>query len=97
MKRKKPNLIYNLCKTIADQNGLIFEIGGDFAEGYFIKFGIPSNASYEVQYVEYDPILGNDKDILMVLPKIYKVVRNLITARADIVADGIKDFADKKD
>lgn len=29
--------IMSLCQTIADQNGLIFEIGGDSGEGFLLS------------------------------------------------------------
>ena len=97
MKRNDTNIVYGLCDKIAQQNGLIFEIGGDSGEGFFIKFGIPSDVGYEVEYVQYDPVNGKDNDLLMVIPKIYKAARNLIAKRADIVSDAVKNFADFKE
>ena len=83
-----------LCNTIAEQNSIIYEVGGDIGEGYYIKFGIPNKSGYEVETVDVDPT--EDCDLILVIPKIYRAVRNLVSKRADMISDGIKDFADKK-
>lgn len=91
MKRDKINLLSELCQTIADQNGLIYEVGGDSGEGYFIKFGTPSNTGYFVEYVKADPTKNNN-DILSLLPKIYRAVKNLLLSRVDMLNDNFNKF-----
>lgn len=90
--------IISLCQTIADQNGLIFEIGGDSGEGYFIKFGVPvSSGGYNVTYVEgVDPTKDN-VDLLLTLPKIYRAAKNLLASRVDDLNESFKDLVDKKE
>lgn len=95
MKRNKTNLLSELCQTIADQNGLIYEVGGDLGEGYFIKFGTPSNTGYFVEYVKADPTKDNN-DILSLLPEIYRAVKKLLLSRVDMLNDNFNKFmADK--
>lgn len=95
MKRDKRNLLSELCQIIADQNGLIYEVGGDSGEGYFIKFGTPSNTGYFVEYVKADPTKDNN-DILSLLPEIYRAVKKLLLSRVDMLNDNFNKFmADK--
>ena len=90
--------IVSLCQTIADQNGLIFEIGGDSGEGFFIKFGVPSNSGgYNVEYVDgVDPTKDN-VDLLLAIPKIYRAAKNLLASRVDDLNESFKDLVDKKE
>ena len=95
MKRNKTNLLSELCQTIADQNGLIYEVGGDSGEGYFIKFGTPSNTGYFVEYVKADPTKDNN-DILSLLPEIYRAVKNLLLSRVDMLNYNFNKFMEDK-
>lgn len=90
--------IISLCQTIADQNGLIFEIGGDSGEGYFIKFGVPTNkGGYNVEYVEGVDPTSDNVDLLLTLPKIYRAAKNLLASRVDDLNESFKDLVDKKE
>lgn len=91
MKRDKISLLSELCQTIADQNGLIYEVGGDSGEGYYIKFGVPSNIGYFVEYVKADPTKDNN-DILSLLPEIYRAVKSLLLSRVDMLNDKFNKF-----
>lgn len=95
MKRDKKNLLSELCQIIADQNGLIYEVGGDSGEGYFIKFGTPSNTGYFVEYVKADPTKDNN-DILSLLPEIYRAVKKLLLSRVDMLNDNFNKFMANK-
>lgn len=95
MKRDKRNLLSELCQIIADQNGLIYEVGGDSGEGYFIKFGTPSNTGYFVEYVKADPTKDNN-DILSLLPEIYRAVKKLLLSRVDMLNDNFNKFMANK-
>jgi len=95
LKRDKKNLLSELCQIIADQNGLIYEVGGDSGEGYFIKFGTPSNTGYFVEYVKADPTKDNN-DILSLLPEIYRAVKKLLLSRVDMLNDNFNKFMANK-
>jgi len=95
LKRDKRNLLSELCQIIADQNGLIYEVGGDSGEGYFIKFGTPSNTGYFVEYVKADPTKDNN-DILSLLPEIYRAVKKLLLSRVDMLNDNFNKFMANK-
>lgn len=91
MKKEKRNLLSDLCQTIADQNGLIYEVGGDSGEGYFIKFGTPSNMGYFIEYVKADPTKDTN-DILSLLPEIYRAIKNLLLSRVDMLNNNFNKF-----
>lgn len=97
MKKKfNATIKVDLLETIAAQNGLTVEYGGNQMDGYIAVFRTPyeSNGPQRIQSVAID--MDNNNDILADLPSIYRAAKNLLADRCDYITNKEKEFFEKK-